>query len=187
MNIPLIIDGELKSGNYTLESLSLSDANTKTDPVLNNETIYNTGQVDNQNAEFFDNLENANKTLAISIPVLDDDLVLPIIQEVESNARLALANQILPDNIITGDVWPAGEDWFKFDLLEPGTIIAQMDIGTGTADLKLYSPEETEIISKRVSEVGMIHHTTSDLGEYYLLIGDGSVNRLDYELIIDIV
>ena len=187
LNIPLIIDGELKSGNYTLESLSLSDANTKTDPFLNNETIYNTGQVDNQNAEFFDNLENANKTLAISIPVLDDDLDLPIIQEVESNARLALANQILPDNIITGDVWPTGEDWFKFDLLEPGTIIAQMDIGTGTADLKLYSPEETEIISKRVSEVGMIHHTTSDLGEYYLLIGDGSVNRLDYELIIDIV
>ena len=70
---------------------------------------------------------------------------------------------------------------------EPGTIIAQMDIGTGSADLKLYGPDETEIISKRVSEVGMVHHTTSDLGEYYLLIGDGSVNRLDYELILDII
>ena len=115
------------------------------------------------------------------------DLVLPEIDEAESNARLDLANQILPDNIIKGDVWPTGEDWFKFDLTEPGTIIAQMDIGNGSADLKLYSPNETEIISKRISEVGMIHHTTSDLGEYYLLIGDGSVNRLDYELIVDIV
>ena len=187
MNIPLIIEGELKSGNYNLESLSLSDAKTKTNPILNNAIIYNSGQLDNQNAEFFDNLENENKTLAISIPVLDDDLVLPIIQEVESNARLALANQILPENIITGDVWPTGEDWFKFDLEVPGTIVAQMDIGTGSADLKLYGPDEIEIISKRVSEVGMIHHTTSDLGEYYLLIGDGSVNRLDYELIVDIV
>ena len=187
LNIPLIIEGELKSGNYTLESLSLSDANTKTDPVLNNETIYNIGQVDNQNAEFFDNLENENETLTISIPVLDDNLVLPEIVEVESNARLDLANQILPDNIITGQVWPTGEDWFKFDLSESGTIIAQMDLGAGSADLKLYGPDETEITSKRVSEVGMIHHTTSDLGEYYLLIGDGNVNRLDYELILDIV
>ena len=187
LNIPLIIEGELKSGNYNLESLSLSDANTNTNPVLNNETIYNSGQLDNQNAEFFDNLESENKTLVISIPVLDDNLVLSEINEVESNARLDLANQVLPDNIIKGDVWPTGEDWFKFDLTEPGTIIAQMDIGTGSADLKLYGPDETEIISKRVSEVGMIHHTTSDLGEYYLLIGDGSVNRLDYELIIDIV
>ena len=76
MNIPLIIEGELKSGNYNLESLSLSDAKTKTNPILNNETIYNSGQLDNQNAEFFDNLESENKTLAISIPVLDDDLVL---------------------------------------------------------------------------------------------------------------
>ena len=187
LNIPLIIEGELKSGNYNLESLSLSDANTNTNPVLNNETIYNSGQLDNQNAEFFDNLESENKTLIISIPVLDDNLVLSEINEVESNARLDLANQVLPDNIIKGDVWPTGEDWFKFDLAEPGTIVAQMDIGTGSADLKLYGPDETEIISKRVSEVGMIHHTTSDLGEYYLLIGDGSVNSLDYELIIDIV
>ncbi len=187
LSIPLIIEGELKSGNYTLESLSLSDANTKTNPVLNNETIYKSGQLDNQNAEFFSNLESENKTLVISIPVLDDDLVLPEIDEAESNARLDLANQILPDNIIKGDVWPTGEDWFKFDLTQPGTIIAQMDIGTGSADLKLYSPNETEIISKRVSEVGMIHHTTSDKGEYYLLIGDGSVKRLEYELIVDIV
>ena len=187
LSIPLIIEGELKSGNYTLESLSLSDANTKTNPVLNNETIYNSGQLDNQNAEFFSNLESENKTLVISIPVLDDDLVLPEIDEAESNARLDLANQILPDNIIKGDVWPTGEDWFKFDLTQPGTIIAQMDIGTGSADLKLYSPNETEILSKRVSEVGMVHHTTSDMGEYYLLIGDGSVSRLEYELIIDIV
>ena len=58
MNIPLIIEGELKSGNYTLESLSLSDANTKTNPVLDNEIIYNSGQLDNQNTEFFNNLEN---------------------------------------------------------------------------------------------------------------------------------
>ena len=187
LNIPLIIEGELKSGNYNLESLSLSDANTNTNPVLNNETIYNSGQLDNLNAEFFENLESENKTLIISIPVLDDNLVLSEINEVESNARLDLANQVLPDNIIKGDVWPTGEDWFKFDLAEPGTIIAQMDIGTGSADLKLYGPDETEIINKRVSEVGMVHHTTSDLGEYYLLIGDGSVNRLDYELIIDIV
>ena len=187
LNIPLIIEGELKSGNYTLESLSLSDANTKTNPVLNNEIIYNSGQLDNQNADFFDNLESGNKTLTISIPVLDDNLVLPIIEEVESNARLDLANQTLPDNIIKGDVWPTGEDWFKFDLTEPGTIVAQMDLGTGSADLKLYGPDEIEIISERISEVGMIHHTSSDLGEYYLLIGDGSVNRLGYELIIDIV
>ncbi|MDC3003827.1 hypothetical protein OAZ20_07055, partial [Paracoccaceae bacterium] len=187
LNIPLIIEGELKSGNYNLESLSLSDANTNTNPVLNNETIYNSGQLDNQNAEFFEHLESENKTLIISIPVLDDNLVLSEINEVESNARLDLANQVLPDNIIKGDVWPTGEDWFKFNLTEPGTIIAQMDIGTGSADLKLYGPDETEIISKRVSEVGMVHHTTSDLGEYYLLIGDGSVNRLDYELILDII
>ena len=118
---------------------------------------------------------------------MDDNLVLSEINEVESNARLDLANQVLPDNIIKGDVWPTGEDWFKFNLTEPGTIIAQMDVGTGSADLKLYGPDETEIISKRVSEVGMVHHTTSDLGEYYLLIGDGSVNRLDYELILDII
>ena len=78
----------------------------------------------------------------------------------------------LPDNIIKGDVWPTGEDWFKFDLTGPGTIVAQMDLGTGSADLKLYGPDEIEIISERVSEVGMIHHTSSDLGEYYLLIGD---------------
>jgi hypothetical protein len=187
LNIPLIIEGELKPGNYTLKSLSLSDANTKTNPVLNNEIIYNSGQLDKQNAEFFDNLESGNKTLTISIPVLDDNLVLPVIEEVESNARLDLANQILPDNIIKGDVWPTGEDWFKFDLTEPGTIVAQMDLGTGSADLKLYGPDEIEIISERISEVGMIHHTSSDLGEYYLLIGDGSVNRLNYELIIDIV
>jgi len=187
LNIPLIIEDDLKSGNYNLESLSLSDANTNTNPVLNNETIYNSVQLDNQNAKFFDNLESENKTLVVSIPVLNDNLVLPEINEVESNARLDLANQVLPDNIIKGDVWPTGEDWFKFDLIEPGTIIAQMDIGTGSADLKLYGPDEIEIISKRISEVGMIHHTTSDMGEYYLLIGDGNVNRLEYELIIDVV
>jgi len=100
---------------------------------------------------------------------------------------LGLANQISPDNIVKGDVWPSGEDWFKFELNEPGTIIAQMDIGDRSADLKLYGPDETEIVSKEVFSSGMIHHTTSELGEYYLLVGDGSLNRSYYDLIVDII
>ena len=125
--------------------------------------------------------------MTISIPVLDDNIALPVINEVESNARLGLANQISPDNIVKGDVWPSGEDWFKFELNEPGTIIAQMDIGDRSADLKLYGPDETEIVSKEVFSSGMIHHTTSELGEYYLLVGDGSLNRSYYDLIVDII
>ena len=187
LNVPLIIDGELISGSYNLESLTLSDSDTKTDPVLSNESIYGQDQLDAVANQFFADLDSENKSFSISIPVLDDNIALPVINEVESNARLDLANQISPDNIVKGDVWPTGEDWFKFELPEPGTIIVQMDIGNRSADLKLYGPDEIEIVSKEVFSSGMIHHTTSELGEYYLLVGDGSANRSYYDLIVDII
>ena len=44
-----------------------------------------------------------------------------------------------------------------------------------------------EIINKEVVKSGMIHHTTSDLGEYYLLVTDGNINNSPYEVIVDIV
>ena len=187
LNVPLIIDGELISGSYNLESLTLSDSDTKTDPVLSNESIYGQDQLDAVANQFFADLDSENKSFSISIPVLDDNIALPVINEVESNARLDLANQISPDNIVKGDVWPTGEDWFKFELPEPGTIIVQMDIGNRSADLKLYGPDEIEIVSKEVFSSGMIHHTTSELGDYYLLVGDGSANRSYYDLLVDII
>ena len=69
--------------------------------------------------------------------MLESSSGLPIINERESNARLELANSILPDKLIKGTVFPNGEDWFKFNLQEIGTIIAQMNIES-IIDLKLY-------------------------------------------------
>ena len=65
--------------------------------------------------------------------------------------------------------------------------MAQMDMGSRSADLKLYGPDKKEIINKEVVKSGMIHHTTSDLGEYYLLVTDGNINNSPYEVILDIV
>ena len=84
LNVPLIIDGELISGSYNLESLTLSDSDTKTDPVLSNESIYGQDQLDAVADQFFAELDSENKSFSISIPVLDDNIALPVINEVES-------------------------------------------------------------------------------------------------------
>ena len=107
--------------------------------------------------------------------------------ETESNARLDIANTILVENLVTGTVWPNGEDWFRFDLNSEGTITAQLDVGNGTADLKLFSPDGLEVASQEVSGSGMIYHHTSELDQHYVLVTDSNVNNLAYELIIDIV
>ena len=62
-----------------------------------------------------------------------------------------------------------------------------MDMGIRSAELKLYGPDKKEIISKEVVKSGMIHHTASDLGEYYILVTDGNINNSAYELVLDIV
>ena len=56
-----------------------------------------------------------------------------------------------------------------------------------SADLKLYGPDKKEIVSEEIVKSGMIHHSTMDLGEYYILVGDGSINNSPYELIVDII
>ena len=112
---------------------------------------------------------------------------MPVINEQESNATLEQANSILPDKLVKGTVFPDGEDWFKFDLTKSGTIVAQMDMGTRAADLKLYGPDEKEIVSWGVVKSGMIHHTTSELGEYYILVTDANISNSPYELVLDIV
>ena len=68
-----------------------------------------------------------------------------------------------------------------------GAIVAQMDIGTREADLKLYGPDKKEIVSKEVVKSGMIHHITSELGEYYILVADANISNSPYELVLDIV
>ena len=66
---------------FDLHGLTLSDANTKTDPVVDNETIYGSSQLDAESNQFFSDLESENTYLAVTIPVLDDDLNIPIINE----------------------------------------------------------------------------------------------------------
>ena len=132
-------------------------------------------------------IDLSNTDLVVTIPVLESNPGLAIINEQESNATLERANSILPDKLVKGTVFPGGEDWFKFDLTKSGTIVAQMDMGTRSADLKLYGPDKKEIVSKEVVKSGMIHHTASDVGEYYILVTDGNINNSAYELVLDIV
>ena len=185
VSVPLIIDGELKGGNYKLDSFSASDAKTTKNPNINNESKYGSSVASADNTKFFKDLSNTD--LVVTIPVLESNPGLPIINEQESNATLEQANSILPDKLVKGTVFPDGEDWFKFDLTKSGTIVAQMDMGSRSADLKLYGPDKKEIISKEVVKSGMIHHTASDLGEYYILVTDGNINNSPYELVLDIV
>ena len=142
------MDGELNGGKYKLESFSISDAKTTKNPNINNASIYSLNSSNAENVKFFQNLSNTD--ILVKIPVLESSSGLPIINERESNARLELANSILPDKLIKGTVFPNGEDWFKFNLQEIGTIIAQMNIGNRSADLKLYGPDKKEIVSKEV-------------------------------------
>ena len=185
MSVPLIIDGELKGGGYKLDSFSASDAKTTKNPNINNESKYGFSVTSAENAKFFKDLPNHD--LIVTIPVLESNPGLPVINEQESNATLEKANSILPDKLVKGTVFPDGEDWFKFDLTKSGTIVAQMDMGSRSADLKLYGPDKKEIVSKEVVKSGMIHHTASDLGEYYILVTDGNINNSAYELVLDIV
>ena len=185
VSFPVIFDGELKDGKYVLESFSATDANTKTNPNINNDSKYGPSVLSADNVKFFNDLSSTD--LLIKIPVLESNPGLPVINEQESNATLDLANSILPDNVVKGTVFPDGEDWFKFDLTKSGTIVAQMDIGTREADLKLYGPDKKEIVSKEVVKSGMIHHITSELGEYYILVADANISNSPYELVLDIV
>lgn len=187
LSIPLIIDGELITGRYILQNISLSDANATKNPTLNNETVYNSNANNVDNMNFFNNLDQSASELNIEIPILDNSLRLPIINERESNATLDLANSVLPGNLIKGSVWPNGEDWFKFDVQSSGTIIAQLDMGNRSANLDLYGPNKSKILSEEVSKAEMVHFKTSDPGEYYLLVSNGSYNNSPYELLLDIV
>ena len=185
VSVPLLIDGELKGGKYKLDSFSASDAKTTKNPSINNETKYGSSVTNADNAKFFKDLSNTD--LLITIPVLESNPGLPVINEKESNATLQLANPILPDNLVKGTVFPNGEDWFKFDVSSAGTIVAQLDMGSRSADLKLYGPDKKEIVSEEIVKSGMIHHRASDLGEYYILVTDGNINNSAYELVLDIV
>ena len=185
LSVPLIIDGELKGGTYKLESFSASDAETSKNPIINNKSDYGPSVSSADNSKFFNDLSNID--LSITIPVLEANPGLPVINEQESNATLELANPILPENVVKGTVYPNGEDWFKFDLTAAGTITAQLDMGNRSADLKLYGPNKTEIVGKEILKSGMIHHRASDLGEYYILVTDGNINNSPYELVLDIV
>lgn len=60
-------------------------------------------------------------------------------------------------------------------------------MGNKLANLELYSPNKSKILSEEVSKAEMIHFKTSDLGEYYLLVSAGSLNNSPYELLLDIV
>ena len=187
VNIPLLIEGELVSGHYELNFFALSDANTNTNPALNNAVTHSSDTTSDNHSDFINNLNISNKELIVSIPVLNNEHSLPVINETESNARLDIANNILVENIVTGTVWPNGEDWFKFDLNSEGTITAQLNVGNGTADLKLFNPDGSEVASKEVSGSGMIHYRSSELDQHYVLVTDSNVNDLPYELIIDVV
>jgi len=183
--VPLIIDGELKGGKFKLDSFSASDANTTKNPSTNNESKYGFNVTNADNVKFFKDLSNTD--MLIAIPVLESNPGLPVINEKESNATLQLANPILPDNLVKGTVFPNGEDWFKFNVSSAGTIVAQLDMGSRSADLKLYGPDKKEIVSEEIVKSGMIHHSASDLGEYYILVTDGNINNSSYELVLDIV
>ena len=152
---------------------------------MNNKSEYGPSVSNTDNSKFFNDLTNID--LSVTIPVLESNPGLPVITEQESNATLQLANAIQPNKVIKGTVFPNGEDWFKFDLTTEGTITAQLDMGNRSADLKLYGPNKSEIVGKEILKSGMIHHTTSDLGEYYILVTDGNINNSPYELIVDIV
>ena len=183
----MLIEGELVSGHYELNFFALSDANTNTNPALNNAVTHSSDTTSDNHSDFINNLNISNKELIVSIPVLNNEHSLPVINETESNARLDIANNILVENIVTGTVWPNGEDWFKFDLNSEGTITAQLNVGNGTADLKLFNPDGSEVASKEVSGSGMIHYRSSELDQHYVLVTDSNVNDLPYELIIDVV
>ena len=185
VSVPLLIDGELKGGKYKLDSFSASDAKTTKNPSINNETKYGFSVTNADNAKFFKDLSNTD--MLITIPVLESNPGLPVINEKESNATLQLANPILPDNLVKGTVFPNGEDWFKFDVSSAGTIVAQLDMGSRSADLKLYGPDKKEIVSEEIVKSGMIYHRAADLGEYYILVTDGNINNSAYELVLDIV
>jgi hypothetical protein len=185
VSFPVIFDGELKDGKYVLENFSATDANTKTNPNINNESKYGPSVLSADNVTFFNNL--SSKDFLIKIPVLENNPGLPEIKEQESNARWELANSILPDNVVTGTVFPGGEDWFKFDLTSAGTIVAQIDLGQRSADLQLFDSNINKIIGKEVVKSGMIHHTASDSGEYYLLVRDANLDNSAYEMILDVI
>ncbi len=185
VSVPLIIDGELKGGKYKLDSFSATDAKTTKNPSSNNESKYGSSVKSADNAKFFKELVNTD--LSVTIPVLESNPGLPVINEKESNATLQVANPILPDNVVKGTVFPNGEDWFKFDVSYAGTIVAQLDMGSRSADLKLFGPDKNEIISKEVVKSGMIHYKAADLGEYYILVTDGNINNSAYDLVLDIL
>ena len=185
VSVPLLIDGELKGGMYKLDSFSVSDAKTTKNPSTNNESKYGSNVASSDNAKFFKDLSNTD--LSITIPVLESNPGLPVINEKESNATLQLANPILPENVVKGTVFPNGEDWFKFDISSAGTIVAQLDMGSRSADLKLYGPDKKQIVSEEIVKSGMIYHRASDLGEYYILVTDGNISNSAYELVLDIV
>ena len=60
-------------------------------------------------------------------------------------------------------------------------------MGTCSADFKLWGPDKQEIIGKEVVKSGMIHHTASDLGEYYLSVGHANIDNSAYEILLDII
>ena len=153
--------------------------------IINNESKYGSSVTSADNAKFFKDLSNTD--LVVTIPVLESNPGLPVINEKESNATLQLANPILPDKVVKGTVFPNGEDWFKFDVSAAGTIVAQLDMGSRSADLKLYGPDKKEIVSEEIVKSGMIYHRAADLGEYYILVTDGNINNSAYELVLDIV
>jgi hypothetical protein len=185
LSFPVILDEELKAGNYVLKSFSAIDANTKTNPNIHNESKYGPSVLSDDNVKFFNDLSSTD--FLIKIPVLENNPGLPEIKEQESNARLDLANSILPDNIVTGTVFPNGEDWFKFDLTSAGTVVAQIDLAQRSADFKLFGPDKNEIVGKEVVKSGMIYHTASEVGEYYLLVGDANIANSAYEILLDII
>ena len=67
VSVPLIIDGELKGGNYKLDSFSASDAKTTKNPNINNESKYGSSVTSADNAKFFNDLSSTD--LLITIPV----------------------------------------------------------------------------------------------------------------------
>ena len=76
VSVPLIIDGELKGGNYKLDSFSASDAKTTKNPNINNDQIM---------------------ALALQVLIMrnfsDLSLVLVTIPVFESNPGLAVINE----------------------------------------------------------------------------------------------
>ena len=88
----------LRAGSINWTAFSASDAKTTKNPSINNETKYGSSVTNADNAKFFNDLSNTD--MLITIPVLESNPGLPVINEKESNATLQLANPILPDNVI---------------------------------------------------------------------------------------